>query len=144
MPCLKLQLPLVCFLGMLAGCGSRGIQTPTTAPVRGAVTRRGQPVPGVRVKFHPQFDIGPVKFTPTGETDPHGRFLLSTGAADNGAPPGEYLVTLEKFRIESDREHGGIEVEVDELKGAYAEPASSRWRVSIQEGDNALEPFTLD
>ncbi len=67
-----------------AGCGSgnsQDIPAPRTVPVTGSVRLNGKPVAGVRVTFHPQFDIGPVKFTPNGETDKEGRFAPVTAVA---------------------------------------------------------------
>src|SRR5262245_8328244 len=98
---------LVCLvvLGACAGCGPRTIAPPPTVPVTGTVTMNGRPVAGVLVKFYAMFDIGKVNFTPFGETGADGSFVLSTGAGGNGAPPGEYSVTFERFRIESDPKH---------------------------------------
>jgi hypothetical protein len=79
------------------GCGGN-ISAPRTAPVSGIVMVKGKPVAGVKVTFHPQFDMGKVKFTPSGETGKDGRFTLSTAAPSDGAPPGDYLVTFELLR----------------------------------------------
>lgn len=125
------------------GCGS-GITPPATVPVSGVVTLQGQPAAGIRVTFHPQFDIGKVKFRPLGETDAQGVFVLSTGAAGNGAPPGEYIVTFKKPRIESDVQNSGIEMEVDELHGKYSDSKKSPWKVTIKKGNAALETFKLE
>ena len=77
---------------MASGCGgSGGISAPSTVAVSGSVMYKGKPVVGVKVTFHPQFDMGAVKFTPSGETGKDGRFTLSTAAPMDGAPPGEQL-----------------------------------------------------
>lgn len=130
-------------LSTFAGCG-RGITPPSTVPVHGTVMLNGKPAPGIVVKFHPQFDIGSVKFIPYGETGKDGTFLLNTGAAGNGAPPGDYVVTFEKPKIESDRQNSGIEIDVDEFKGRYSDPAQSSAKVTIKRGDNTLDAFQLD
>lgn len=131
---------LVC--AVAAGCGSGGISAPRTAPVSGTVLVRDKPVAGVKVTFHPQFDMGQVKFTPNGETNKEGRFTLSTAASGDGAPPGDYVVTFELLRGGTDK--AGLDVEVDAWKGKYADPAKSSFKVTIKDGDNALEPFKLD
>lgn len=127
-----------------SGCGAKTIVPPRTSPVTGTVTLKNKPFAGVLVTFHPQFDIGPIKYTPSGETGSDGKFTLSTGAPGNGAPPGEYLVTFEKLRTVSDRQNSGIEKEVDDLKGKFSDPARSNWKVTISDGRNELEPFQLD
>ena len=35
------------------------------------------------------------------------------------------------------------EPEVDRLRGAYSDPRKSRLKVTVREGENALEPFLL-
>ena len=134
-----LLLALTCAIA--AGCGGGGIKAPRTARVAGSVFKGGKPAVGVKVTFHPEFDMGAVKFTPSGLTDKNGRFTLSTAAAGDGAPPGEYSVTFELLRGGTDKK--GLDVEVDVWKGKYADPANGK-SVQIQEGGNDLEPFRLD
>jgi hypothetical protein len=125
-----------------AGCGNGGIKAPGTSPVAGTVQLKGgKPAVGVKVTFHPKFDMGAVKFTPSGVTDKDGRFTLSTTAPNDGAPPGEYSVTFELLRAGADK--NGQDVEVDVWKGKYADPANGK-TVTVQKGDNTLEPFRLD
>lgn len=131
---------LVCAAAM--GCGGGGgVSPPRTAPVSGAVVVKGKPAVGVKVTFHAKFDMGAVKFTPTGLTDKDGRFTLTTGAAGDGAPPGDYTVTFELMKGSADKL--GRDIEVDAWKGKYGDPAAGK-PVTIQKGDNRLEPFTLD
>ena len=80
------------FLGLIAdsvfsGPGT-GFQAPKTVAVQGTVLYQGKPLDGVRVTLHPQFDMGPVKFCPSGISDAQGRFTLSTGARDDALRPG--------------------------------------------------------
>jgi hypothetical protein len=123
------------------GCGGGGIKAPRTYPVSGTVLFKGKAAPGVKVTFHPQFDMGSVKFAPSGETDKDGRFTLSTAAPGDGAPPGEYAVTFELMRAATDKR--GQDTDVDVWKGKYADPAKGK-PVTIQDGENKLDPFTLD
>lgn len=127
---------------MAVGCGSGGVSAPRAAPASGTVLVKGRPVAGVKVTFHPQFSMGSVTFTPIGETNKEGRFTVSTGGAGDGAPPGDYVVTFELLRGGSDK--NGQDIEVDAWKGKYADPAKSSFKVTIKDGDNALEPFKLD
>lgn len=133
---------LVCAAAAGCGSGSGGISAPRTAPVSGTVLLRGKPATGVKVTFHPQFDMGAVKFTPNGETNKEGRFSLSTAGGGAGAPPGDYAVTFELLRGGADK--NGLDIEVDVWKGKYADPAKSSFKVTVKDGDNALEPFKLD
>ena len=131
------------FALLAAGCGSGKLSAPSTSPVSGTVQLKGKPVAGVKVTFHAKFDMGgDVKFTPNGMTNKDGKFSLSTAAANDGAPPGEYAVTFELLRAGTDK--AGLDVEVDQWKGKYADPEKSTFKVTIQKGDNALQPFDLN
>ena len=125
-----------------AGCGGGSLSAPRTAPVSGTVLVKGKPAAGVRVTFHPRFDVGAVKFTPSGLTGKDGRFTLNTAAANDGAPPGDYSVTFESMQATSDKQ--GRDTEADIWKSKYAAPDTNRWKVTVQKGDNALELFALD
>jgi len=125
-----------------AGCSGGDIKAPRTSQVAGTVLKGGKPAVGVKVTFHPKFDMGEVKFTPSGCTDKNGRFILSTAAANDGAPPGDYSVTFELMKAATDRK--GLDVEVDVWKGKYADPATTKWNVTVQKGANSFEPFQLD
>ncbi len=111
---------------LLVGCGGpASLSAPRTAPVSGTVLHKGKPLAGVRVTFHPRFDIGSVKFAPSGLTGNDGRFTLSTVAAGDGAP-------------------AGLDTEVDAWKGKYADPTAGQWPATVGAGENELGPFRLD
>ena len=122
------------------GCGS-GVSIPSTVPVKGIVQIKGKPARGIRLKFHHQDGSQKSGFIPTGETGPDGRFTLSTGAPQNGAPPGSYVVTFERPLIDP---KNPVETEIDGFKGKYSDPAQSKWTVKIEGGENSLEPFELE
>ncbi len=129
---------------LILGCG-RGIKIPSTVPVSGVVMMKGKPAAGIRVKFHPQFNIGRIPYIPLGETGSDGKFTLSTGAPANGAPPGEYVVTFEKPELESPQKTGNyLETEIDGFQGKYSDPTQSSWKVKVARGENSLAPFELE
>ena len=112
-------------------------------PVSGRVLIKGELAAGVRVRMYPLFSMGKIEWGVVGETGPTGEFTVGTGTPGNGAPPGEYVVTFTKPRIDTDPNHG-IEIEVDDFEGKYSDPDNSDWTVTITDGDNELEPFLLD
>jgi len=130
--------------GILLGCGPGTLEPPDTVPVSGFVMLKGKPAAGCLVQFHPAFDIGEIKFIPHAETGADGKFTLSTGVTGNGAPPGDYVVTIERMRVVSDRKNSGIEIEVDDFQGRYSDPTKSTWSITITEDENVLEPFELN
>jgi hypothetical protein len=128
---------------VLAGCG-KGISVPSTVPVSGLVKYKGKPVQGIRVTLHSQSEPAKAAFIPSGQTGPDGKFKLSTGAPGNGAPPGTYVVTFEKPEIGSPAATRSIETEIDAFRGKYSDPAQSKWTVTIERGQNSLQPFELN
>jgi hypothetical protein len=125
-----------------AGCGgptSTAPSIPKTSPVRGSVLVKGKPLEGVEVIFHPLFDTGSLKYTPLGTTASDGSYSLSCGP--DGAPPGEYAVTF-KYPVQTDPGDAGSMV--DRWNGKYANPKQSKFKVTIKDSDNQLEPFRLD
>lgn len=83
----------------VAGCGeSQRIEGRADLyPVNGRVTYRGAPVPGASVVFHRQggaADAAPQ--SAFGQTDENGNFNLTTYSNADGAPAGEYIVTVTK------------------------------------------------
>ncbi len=135
---------MLLFLSLMLGCRGEKISTPKANPVSGSVVSKGKGVAGIRVTLHPQFNMTPVKLTPTGETNAEGKFVLTTGATDNGAPPGSYIVTLTKPIVVSDVKNSGIETEVDALQGKYSDPEKSTKTVTIKKGEAILAPIEID
>lgn len=111
-------------------------EPPKTVSVQGTVLYKGKPLDGVRVMLHPQFDIGRIKFRPSGTTDARGHFTLSTGSPNDGAPPGEYVVTFS-------RPKGADDDEVDTWRGRHNDPSRSKWRVVVR-ADGPLDPLRID
>jgi hypothetical protein len=122
------------------GCDT-SVSVPSTVPVKGVVKIKGKPARGIRVTFHNKDASRAKSFVPTGETGPDGGFTLSTGAPQNGAPPGTYNVTFEKPTIDP---KNPVETEIDLFKGRYSDREQSKWTVKIENGENALPPFELD
>lgn len=125
---------------MLAGCCS-DMGWPKRYPVTGQVLVDGKPAVRAVVTFHP---AGPhpdgKTYAPSTFTDDDGRFRLTTFEAGDGAPPGDYTVTVVASYIFKD----GQDIPVkDLLKGRYADPKSSQLKITVREEDNALAPFDL-
>lgn len=78
-------------VGLLAGCGGKAKDAPKLYRVTGAVTYKGQPVPGAKVMF-----LGDGKSPPAvGVTDDSGKFSL-TSLAGTGAVAGKHPVMILK------------------------------------------------
>lgn len=81
----------------LTGCGPKPPEIPPTFPITGTVTIDGKPTPMVQVLMWP-IDKMPewidtrLQAPHWANTDPEGKFKITTYNAGDGAPPGEYNV----------------------------------------------------
>jgi len=71
---------------------------------------------------------------PRAQVGADGKFQLSMYGDKDGAPAGEYVVTV---LWEGD---GGF----DKLKGQFRDASKSKLRATVKEGDNELPPFRLN
>jgi hypothetical protein len=138
--CLKpsrLPLPLLCLL--LAGCGSG--RAPVF-PVHGRVLdARGKPAVGAMVVFQPADDRSTAFPKPVARVEEDGTFSLTTYSADDGAPAGEYAVTI---IWPGPRKSPFAPEGPDQLKGAYADPKRSRTRFTVADkSDNEVPTIRL-
>lgn len=109
---------------ILTSCGGdRDLRK--THPVTGTVTVDGQPAPaGVVVSLHPQYaETDRLPINPRGVTDDAGRFKITTYNTDDGAPEGEYVVTVEWLQRSSPMSaHFGDDL----FAGAFAKPEAHK------------------
>lgn len=92
----KLVAVLVLGSFVLTGCGG-GADRPAMVPVSGTVSYNGSPVEGATVTFA----AGTSARSSTGVTDSGGKFRLTTFDTNDGAPAGEYTVTIAKFEADA-------------------------------------------
>ncbi len=133
------------WLGLLAlslaaaGCGPASDIYPT----RGEAFAAGQPAVGAVVTFYPvNAEAGKPKRIPTAVVEKDGSFHLTTLSANDGAPPGEYVVTI--TWCDSYRDDGDTVTGPDRLQGRYANPQYPALRATIQPGKNELKRFDLN
>lgn len=117
----------------VAGCGGEEPFRKQTYPVVGKVTVDGKP-PGsaVQIECHPASGMDAQHPTVSQtESDPEGNFKISTYAAGDGVPAGEYTLTFTwlEFNIMS-RSYGGP----DKLNGKYSDPKTSEIKITVKEG----------
>jgi hypothetical protein len=104
-------------------------------PVRGEVLVDNKPAVGAFIFFVPLNESADQPDSrPRAQVGADGKFQLSMYGDKDGAPAGEYVVTV---LWEGD---GGF----DKLKGQYRDAAKSRLRATVKEGDNELPPFRLN
>ena len=113
-------------------------------PVSGTIHVDRKPAADCLIQFHssdPADHDGPNRVLPVAMTDEAGKFKLSTYAAGDGVPAGDYLVTF------TWRQRSGLLKNQfdgpDRLKGKYATKEGSGTKVTIHPKAQELPPFEL-
>lgn len=109
-----------------------------TTPVSGKVTVDGRPVKDLWVTLHPKDPS--VSLRPRGQTDENGNFKLTTYTGGDGAPIGEYNITIEWLTfIKRGGDWGGP----DKLKNQCNDPKSTPYHVTVTSTPIELPTFEL-
>lgn len=119
-------------------------ERPPVVPVTGEVFSRGQPAAGATVTLI-RLDE-PFADSPHGVVDAEGAFRISTYQRDDGAPPGDYAVTI-VWRGPNPRANGEGDEDAagpDRLAGRYANPQASPWRMTVGHEAVRLERFEIE
>ena len=122
-----------------SGCG--GNKGPRLYPVKGVVRINGEPAKDVNVVFTPVAPPadGATPLSPSAVTGEDGSFRLMSFKPGDGAPAGEYRVTV-IFPMDRFNKHlSGI----DRLKGKFANPKTSGLTAKVEPKRNDLPPFDL-
>jgi hypothetical protein len=126
-------IPLV-----FVGCGKGDSRTPTHA-VRGKVTDGSKPLAHAQVVFHPiATTAGTPK--PRAKTDANGEFSLTTYDGNDGAPAGQYKVSVEQLLADPKNPDAGP---TNRLPAKYADPEKSGLTATVNAGPNELPAFVV-
>jgi hypothetical protein len=126
---------------MTGGCAKEDAARAPVFPVHGQVSFKGQPTPGAFVVFHPVEDAGDEPIRPTGQVEPDGSFSLTTYDKGDGAPPGEYSVTVEWRKLVTKGEEA--EAGPNVLPDLYSKPETTPLKVTVAEEPNDLPPLQI-
>jgi hypothetical protein len=131
----------VLFSVAVGGCSEKKEDEKPVFPVRGQLFVRDQPAAGAMVLFIPVNEPpDPKDPRPRAEVEKDGSFTLSTYGTRDGAPSGDYVVTVTwRGGVLPD----GREEPEDKLHGRYATRAVSPLRATVKEGPNELPRFEL-
>ncbi|MCZ2343298.1 MAG: hypothetical protein LC104_16115 [Bacteroidales bacterium] len=120
---------------LLCGCGEE--PRPLCQPVSGVIQVNGKPTKDLLISYHPQTATPRNAIAATGRSDEEGRYTLSSFLPNDGAPPGEYTITV--VWPTSFQQIGGQDFPVgDRLGGVYANKANATWKATIREGESQL------
>ena len=124
----------------LFGCSSQ--TGPECFPVHGLVSTKGKPLAEAMVTLHPVSGEMAGGQKPLGITKADGTFELTTFKSGDGAPPGEYAISVELRALQT----GGEEptrTGPNTLPAKYAKPATSGLKFTVIAGENQISPIEL-
>jgi len=125
---------------LLAGCGGEaGLRC---HPAQGTIVYQNQPLAEAMVVFHPLTVAAEKSPQPIGHTDAAGRFVMTTLNPGDGAPEGEYAITVE---LRQPRQIGEEIVRdgPNLLEAKYANPKESPLRYKVVPGKNEVPEIRL-
>lgn len=125
---------------LLASCGPRESGVPVH-PVSGKVTFDGQPPVGALVSLSPQGHVLPPGIVPSAKVQADGTFQVGTYAENDGAPAGDYAVTLQWFKVVTT--DGGTGRGPNVLPKSYGSVADTPVKVTVKEGANSIAPIEI-
>ncbi len=123
----------------ISSCSKTETRKPTF-PVTGKVLlSNGKPAENASIVFHPIGESGPDIVRPRGKVGPDGSFKSTTYDTDDGAPAGEYQVTLELW-LSSGR---GDEGPTNRLPQKYGKSDTSGIVVTVNPSPTELMTIQL-
>ena len=135
------SLALGVLLSCLAGC-STGKKVPVCYPVHGTVTSKGKPLAEAVVVFHRVGGDVEGNQKPMAIAKADGSFDLTTYHIGDGAPPGDYAITVELRALTTGGEEP-VRNGHNTLPVKYAKPESSGIKYTVVEGDNQIPPINV-
>ena len=126
-------------LGMVVGCS--GETRLPVVPVEGLVNYQGKPLANALVVMHPVDKSNPAATTCRATTKSDGTFEVTTYLANDGAPVGEYILTVECYQLKGG--NGSWEPGPNILPARYGSMATSDLKLVVQEGEKAVRVIDL-
>ena len=133
---------LACLVAII-GCGKAKPDRVAVHPAAGTITFKGQPTHGAMVTLHPKSGSGPAENLPTprANVEKDGTFKVSTFNGGDGAPEGEYVMTISWYKLV--KNGGDVVAGPNVIPSKYMKPESSNLTVRIAAGENTLPPIKL-
>jgi hypothetical protein len=146
MPFRKTLFPALCLSGAicLSGCGRPEPPRLTVFPVTGKVLVDGQPAEKAVITLQPSQplqDAGGRTMVPAAIVAADGSFRVGTYLSDDGAPPGDYALTIIWPRYKAE---GGEEVPgADRLRSRYNNAGDPPAKVHVEQSPVVVPDLQL-
>jgi hypothetical protein len=123
------------------GCGANPNKV---LPVEVKLTVEGMAPVGATVVLQPVDSQSFEKPKPVGKVGKDGAVRFSTFKQDDGAPAGEYIVTVVLYQIERDENGGKIIKRNEQLKSKHSDPNNADApRIKVERGKKYYAPIDL-
>jgi hypothetical protein len=120
----------------LAGCGTKG---PELHPVKGTVLVNKKAAANATVVLHPVNPTTPDAPKPRGKVNADGSFTLTTNTEGDGAPAGDYRVTVEQWLAGARPD----DPPANRLPAKFANPTTSGLTATIAAGTTELQAIEI-
>lgn len=127
-------------LAPLAGWGCSDDGRVKVYPVSGKVTVQGEVPDGALVVFNPAQPIAG-DLHPSAKVGADGTFKLTTYEADDGAPAGDYLVTVQWNKLV--KKGNDYSAGPNAVPPAYATKEKTPWKVTVAPSANDIPPQAI-
>ena len=124
----------------LCGCSSKQERIPVH-PVKGSVTFEGRPLANALIVLHPKSATGKLDYSSQGKTDASGEFQVTTYDTNDGAPVGDYAVTVQYYELITNG--SSSEPGPNILAPKYATPQTTDIFVTVKAEPNVLPPINV-
>lgn len=132
----------------LSGCGSEyQYDTIATQPVHGKIIINDVPAEGALIRFHPDSPQAGAEYPlmPSAKANEEGVFELTTYEGPDGAPVGQYTVTVQWPDRQWRPADGSMPPPPpDRLMGKYADAQTSEIHYTVVQGENDVPPIVLE
>lgn len=120
----------------------RGPERMAVHPLTGTLVFEGQPAAGAAIVLYPQDPS--ISVRPRASVNDDGTFAVTSYEPEDGAPAGNYKVTVEWRRPVAGQVSGGDDLPPPNvLPSAYAVPQTTPLKVSVKEGENEFPAITF-
>lgn len=126
-------------VSVLTASGCAGEKRVPVFPVSGKVSFQGKPPAGAIVVLNPVGTSENHDVMPTGTVKDDGSFSVTAYEPGDGAPQGEYVATVQWYKVT--KELGGPGPNV--LPKTYATPKTSPVKVTVGNGPVEIPPITI-
>jgi len=127
------------FIAAFVGCSESRVPV---FPVHGTVSFKGKPPVGAQVVLHAVNASGPTEVAPAATVREDGSFEITAYDPGDGAPDGDYVATIEWFKIVTGEGGGGRGPNV--LPKQYASAKTSPVKVQVAGGPVEIPPIKIN